>query len=69
MKTGNVLAVEFSNKGKIYQAMRFGGAEGKYAYYTPDGKALHKSFLRSPVEFSASVQPLAQGVFTLFYIA
>ena len=52
MKTGNVLAVEFVNKGKTYQAIHFGEATGKFAYYTPDGKSLHKSFLRSPIEFS-----------------
>lgn len=52
MKTGNVLAVEFVNKGKKYQAVHFGDAEGKFAYYTPEGKSLHKSFLRSPLEFT-----------------
>jgi murein DD-endopeptidase MepM/ murein hydrolase activator NlpD len=63
IKTGNVLAVEFSNKGKIYQAVRFGGAEGKFAYYTPEGKALHKSFLRSPVEFSRISSTFSKGRF------
>jgi murein DD-endopeptidase MepM/ murein hydrolase activator NlpD len=52
MKTGNVLAVEFVNKGKAYQAIHFGDAKGKFAYYTPEGKSLHKSFLRSPIEFT-----------------
>jgi murein DD-endopeptidase MepM/ murein hydrolase activator NlpD len=52
MKTGNVLAVEFINRGKVYQAIHFGDAEGKFAYYSPDGKSLHKSFLRTPVEFT-----------------
>ena len=52
MKTGNVLAVEFINNGKIYRAIHFGEAEGKFAYYTPEGKSLHKSFLRTPVEFT-----------------
>ena len=52
MKTGDVLAVEFVNKGNKYQAVHFGEAEGKFAYYTPDGKSLHKSFLRSPLEFT-----------------
>ena len=51
-KVGNVLAVEFVNDGKKYQAVHFGDAEGKFAYYTPDGISLHKSFLRSPVEFT-----------------
>jgi len=52
MKTGNVLAVEFVTNGKKYQAIHFGKAEGKFAYYTPEGKNLHKSFLRSPLEFT-----------------
>lgn len=52
MKTGNVLAVEFINRGKVYQAIHFGDAEGKFAYYSPEGKSLHKSFLRTPVEFT-----------------
>ena len=51
-KVGNVLAVEFVNDGKKYQAVHFGDAEGKFAYYTPDGISFHKSFLRSPVEFT-----------------
>lgn len=63
IKTGNVLAVEFTNKGKIYQAARFGGAEGKFAYYTPEGKALNKSFLRSPVEFSRISSTFSKGRF------
>jgi murein DD-endopeptidase MepM/ murein hydrolase activator NlpD len=52
MKTGNVLAVEFVNNGKTYQAIHFGDAKSKFAYYTPEGKSLHKSFLRTPVEFT-----------------
>lgn len=52
VKTGNVLAVEFVNNGKTYQAIHFGEASGKFAYYTPEGKSLHKSFLRTPVEFT-----------------
>ena len=52
MKTGNVLAVEFITKGEKHQAIHFGKANSKYAYYTPEGKSLHKSFLRSPLEFT-----------------
>ncbi|MEQ1598536.1 MAG: peptidoglycan DD-metalloendopeptidase family protein [Methylotenera sp.] len=63
IKTGNVLAVEFTNKGKVYQAVRFGDAEGKFAYYTPEGKALNKSFLRSPVEFSRISSTFSKGRF------
>ena len=63
MKTGNVLAVEFVNKGKTYQAIHFGEATGKFAYYTPEGKSLHKSFLRSPIEFSRVSSSFSAGRF------
>ena len=52
VKTGEVLAAEFVNNGKTYQAIGFRDASGKMQYYSPDGKNLHKSFLRSPLEFS-----------------
>ena len=63
MKTGDVLAVEFVNNGKVYQAIHFGEAEGKFAYYTPEGKSLHKSFLRSPVEFTRVSSSFSTGRF------
>lgn len=52
MKTGDIQAVEFVTRGKKHQAIHFGKANSKYAYYTPEGKSLHKSFLRSPLEFT-----------------
>ena len=63
MKTGDVLAVEFVNNGKVHQAIHFGEAEGKFAYYTPQGKSLHKSFLRSPVEFTRVSSSFSTGRF------
>ncbi len=63
MKVGNVLAVEFVNNGKKYQAVHFGDAEGKFAYYTPEGISLHKSFLRSPVEFTRISSTFSIGRF------
>jgi len=63
MKVGNVLAVEFVNNGKKYQAVHFGDAEGKFSYYTPDGISLHKSFLRSPVEFTRVSSGFSTGRF------
>ncbi len=47
VRTGRVLAAEFTNQGKTYRAVYFGKG-----YYTPDGKNLRKAFLRSPLEFS-----------------
>jgi murein DD-endopeptidase MepM/ murein hydrolase activator NlpD len=61
MKTGNVLAVEFMNNGTTYQAIHFGDATGKYAYYTPDGKSLHKTFLRSPLEYTRISSSFSAG--------
>ena len=61
MKTGNVLAVEFVNNGNTYQAIHFGDASGKYAYYTPEGKSLHKTFLRSPLEYTRISSSFSAG--------
>lgn len=61
IKTGKVLAVEFINRGKTYHAIHFGDSTGKYSYYTPEGKSLHKSFLRSPLEFTRISSSFNQG--------
>lgn len=52
IKLGEVLAVEFVNDGKTYRAIGYRDAAQKMQYYTPEGDSLHKSFLRSPLEFS-----------------
>ncbi|MDP2694308.1 MAG: peptidoglycan DD-metalloendopeptidase family protein [Gallionella sp.] len=52
IKSGRLLAAEFINQGKSYRAIWFEDAEGKGDYYTPDGKSMHKAFLRSPLAFS-----------------
>jgi murein DD-endopeptidase MepM/ murein hydrolase activator NlpD len=50
--TGKILAAEFTNSGKTYKAVRYTDKEGSTNYYTPDGKGMHKAFLRSPIEFA-----------------
>ena len=52
VKSGRVLAAEFINQGKMFQAVYFQNAEGEGGYYTPGGKNIRKAFLRSPLEFS-----------------
>jgi len=52
IKTGDVLAAEFVNDGKIFRAIGYRDSDNKMQYYTPEGKSLHKSFLRSPLEFT-----------------
>ena len=50
--SGRVIAAEFVNQGKAYQALYFNDEQGHGGYYTPDGKNPRKAFLRSPLEFS-----------------
>ena len=52
VRPGRVLAAEFINQGKTYQAVYFQHAEGQGGYYTFEGKNIRKAFLRSPLEFS-----------------
>ena len=47
VRAGRVLAAEFVNNGKRFQAVHYGNG-----YYAADGKNLRKAFLRSPLEFS-----------------
>jgi murein DD-endopeptidase MepM/ murein hydrolase activator NlpD len=52
VKDGPVLAASFVNQGRSYYAVRYIDAEGAARYFTPDGRSLHKAFLRAPVEFT-----------------
>jgi len=52
IRTGRIVAAEFTNDGRVYRAVFFQDALGRGGFYTPDGKNLRKAFLRSPLEFS-----------------
>lgn len=52
VRGGRIVAAEFTNDKKIYQAYWYSAEDGKGGYYTADGKSLRKAFLRSPLEFS-----------------
>jgi murein DD-endopeptidase MepM/ murein hydrolase activator NlpD len=52
---GSILAAEYNNGGKKYQALLFHDEQGHAAYYAGDGKSLQKAFLRSPLKFAAPV--------------
>jgi murein DD-endopeptidase MepM/ murein hydrolase activator NlpD len=52
---GRILAAEYVNGSRKYQAMLFHDSTGRPAYYTADGKSLQKAFLRSPLKFGAPV--------------
>ena len=53
VKTGRILAGEFINRGTSYQSVWYEDPISKQGgYYSLDGKALKKAFLKSPLEFS-----------------
>lgn len=53
VRAGRILAGEFTNRGVTYQSVWFEDPVSKQSgYYTVDGKALKKAFLKSPLEFS-----------------
>ncbi len=52
VKVGQVLTAEFVNQGKTFHATLYRDQSGNSNYYTPEGRNLHNSFLRSPLEFS-----------------
>src|SRR6202161_3172570 len=50
-----MLAAEYDTKDKKYQALLFHDDIGHPGYYSMDGKSLQRSFLHSPLKFSATV--------------
>jgi murein DD-endopeptidase MepM/ murein hydrolase activator NlpD len=49
---GEIVAAEFNNNGRTYQAIRFIDDKGRSDYYTPDGHSVRKAFIRAPVDFT-----------------
>lgn len=52
---GQILAAEYVNAGRSYQAILFREPSGRSAYYAPDGKSLQKAFLRSPLKYGGRI--------------
>ncbi|MFA5826173.1 MAG: M23 family metallopeptidase, partial [Gallionellaceae bacterium] len=52
VRSGRILAAEFINQGRAYRTVYYQTSSTTGDYYTPDGKNMHKAFLRSPIEFS-----------------
>src|SRR5574340_647606 len=52
LSAGRIQAAEFVNQGRPYRAVYF-EKDGQHGdYYTPEGKSVRKTFLRSPLEYS-----------------
>lgn len=49
---GKILAAEYVNDGKKYEAVYFEKPNVIRGYFSPDGKSVEKLFLRSPIEFA-----------------
>ena len=52
---GRILAAEYRNAGHPYGAVLFHDVSGAPAYFTPEGKAMKKAFLHSPLKFAAPI--------------
>jgi len=49
---GNIIAAEFNNNGRTFQAIRYVDEDGRSDYYTPEGLSVRKAFVRAPVDFT-----------------
>ncbi len=49
---GEILAAEFTNRGKRHTAFRYIDENGKVGYYTEEGVSMRKAFLLAPVDFT-----------------
>lgn len=52
VSSGDILAVTYTNRGVVHQAIRHVNAAGDFDYYTPEGISLKKAFSRYPIQFS-----------------
>jgi murein DD-endopeptidase MepM/ murein hydrolase activator NlpD len=52
VKEGEIIAAQFLNMGKTYQAVRYTDEKSYTDYYAKDGASLRKAFIRDPVHFS-----------------
>ena len=52
IRNGDILAAEFVNRGRTYTAVRYTDPAGVASFYSPDGGAMRKAFLRAPLDFT-----------------
>jgi murein DD-endopeptidase MepM/ murein hydrolase activator NlpD len=49
---GEIVAAEFNNNGREFQAIRYIGDDERSDYFTPEGHSVRKAFIRAPVDFT-----------------
>jgi murein DD-endopeptidase MepM/ murein hydrolase activator NlpD len=52
LRSGDILAAEFVNRGTTYRAIRYEAEDGTVAYYDPEGHSKRRAFIRTPVKFA-----------------
>jgi murein DD-endopeptidase MepM/ murein hydrolase activator NlpD len=52
IRSGRIIAAEFLNQGRELRAVFFESPDGSKDYFTPSGRSVRQTFLRSPLEFS-----------------
>jgi len=52
VRTGPILAVEYTNRGRTHHGFRFEAEEGHTAYFDGTGQSLEKQLMRAPLEYS-----------------
>lgn len=59
VKVGNgpIVAAEFVNNGKQYQAIRYTDSIGQSSYYSTSGHSLKRAFIRTPVQYTRISSP------------
>lgn len=67
VRSGRVLAAEFTNQRKTYRAVWYQDVGGKGGYYTPDGANLRRAFLRSPLELSRITSRFGMRIHPFFH--
>jgi murein DD-endopeptidase MepM/ murein hydrolase activator NlpD len=51
VRYGDILAVQFTNRGQNVWVIRYTDPEGRTAYFHPDGRSVRKMFLKCPLPF------------------
>ena len=49
---GNILAAQYVNAGKTFNAFRYESSDGEIGYYNEQGESMRKVFLRAPLDFT-----------------
>jgi murein DD-endopeptidase MepM/ murein hydrolase activator NlpD len=61
VRTGDILAASFTNRGKRFEIYRFVDADGRADYYSSDGRSRARAFIRTPLEFSRITSRFSLG--------